>query len=160
MGAGACASASSEALGRGELSKYFSDPYLKGEVYKGSLYSHGAMDEVSTFDYSAPDGPRRPRSTGLYHYTQERAFRNVADMEQTTSELFASLVDSRAHFGKGVYCTQHEPAVWGSRIHVLLNNYSNLSPLHDTTDAESQRVEKEWAQAVLEAIAQPSAFRL
>ena len=56
MGAGACASASSEALGRGELSKYFSDPYLKGEVYKGSLYSHGAMDEVSTFDYSAPDG--------------------------------------------------------------------------------------------------------
>ena len=56
MGAGASASASSETLGRGELSKYFSDPYLKGEVYKGSLYSQGCLDELSTFDYNAPDG--------------------------------------------------------------------------------------------------------
>ena len=111
-------------------------------------------------DLQDQEGPGQQDLCVLYHYTQELAFRNVANMEQTTSELFASLVDSRAHFGKGVYCTQHEPAVWGSRIHVLLNNYSNLSPLHDTTDAESQRVEKEWAQAVLEAIAQPSAFRL
>ncbi|CAE7553271.1 NPHP3, partial [Symbiodinium necroappetens] len=65
-------------------------------------------------------------------------------MEQTTAELFASMVDSRAHFGKGVYCSQHEPAVWGSRTRILLNSYSNLSPFRETTDAESQRVEKEW----------------
>ena len=46
----------------------------------------------------------------LYHYTHELAFRNVANKKQTTAELFASLLDSRAHFGKGVYCTQYEPA--------------------------------------------------
>ncbi|CAE7372063.1 NPHP3, partial [Symbiodinium sp. KB8] len=80
----------------------------------------------------------------LYHYTHELAFRNVANKKQTTAELFASLLDSRAHFGKGVYCTQYEPAVWGSRTRILLNNYSNLSPLRDTTDSESQRVENEW----------------
>ena len=46
----------------------------------------------------------------LYHYTDELAFRNVGDLEQTATQLFASLEDERAHFGKGVYATQHEPA--------------------------------------------------
>ncbi|CAE7228553.1 klc-2, partial [Symbiodinium microadriaticum] len=135
------------------------------QVYKGSLYSGGGLEELRTFDYTASDGlvqvwqhalilcdpgdqesPSQRNLCVLYHYTNELAFRNVANKEQTTAELFASLVDSRAHFGKGVYCTQHEPAVWGSRIRILLNNYSNLSPLRpgDTTDAESQRVEQEW----------------
>ncbi|CAE7599276.1 NPHP3, partial [Symbiodinium necroappetens] len=149
------------ALGRGELSKYFRGPYLRGEVYKGSLYSSFSLDnELLTFDYTASDGlvhvwqhavilcdpgdqesPSQRDLCVLYHYTNELAFRNVANMEQTTAELFASLVDSRAHFGKGVYCTQH---VWGSRTRILLNNYSNLSPLRDTGDTESQRVENEW----------------
>ena len=47
----------------------------------------------------------------LYHYTDELVFRNVGNMEQTAAQLFASLTDERAHFGKGVYATQHEPAV-------------------------------------------------
>ncbi|CAE7598779.1 NPHP3, partial [Symbiodinium necroappetens] len=116
------------ALGRGELSKYFRGPYLRGQVYEGSLYSSGFLDELLTFDYTASDGlvqvwqhavmlcdPEDQQGPGerdlcvLYHYTNELAFRNVANMEQTIAELFASLVDSRAHFGKGVYCTQHEP---------------------------------------------------
>ena len=46
----------------------------------------------------------------LYHYTDELAFRNVGNLEQTAAQLFASLVDERAHFGKGLYATQHEPA--------------------------------------------------
>ncbi|CAE7657014.1 NPHP3 [Symbiodinium necroappetens] len=133
-----------QALGRGELSKYFRGPYLRGQVYQGSLYSSGNDNGLLTFDYRAPDGPGRRDLRVLYHYTNELAFHNVADMEKTTAELFASLVDSRAHFGKGVYCTQHEPAVWGSRTRILLNNYSNLSPLRATGDTESQRVEKEW----------------
>ena len=58
--------------------------------------------------------------------TNELAFRNVANLEQETAELFASLLDERAHFGKGVYCTQHEPPVWGSRTRILLNNCSNI----------------------------------
>ena len=162
-----------QALGRGELSKYFRGPYLRGaslrlkgidtrleapqcalkvsasiaavrsekltvpdshlgQVYKGSLYSSGFLDELRTFDYTAwdgqvrvwqhavilcdpgdQDGPGQRDLCVLYRCTNELAFRNVADMEQTTAELFASLVDSRAHFGKGVYCTQHEPAALG-----------------------------------------------
>ena len=46
----------------------------------------------------------------LYHYTDELAFHNVGNLEQTAAQLFASLVDERAHFGKGLYATQHEPA--------------------------------------------------
>ncbi|CAE7746193.1 FKBP65 [Symbiodinium sp. CCMP2456] len=158
-------STKTQALGRGELSKYFRGPYLTGEVYQGSLYSNSSLGDLRTFDYIAPDGlvsvwrhavilcdpqgQERPDQRDLcvlYHFTNELAFRNVADMEQTTAELFASLVDSRAHFGKGVYCTQHEPAVWGSRTRILLNNYSNLSPLRDTADPEAQRVEEEWGR--------------
>ena len=47
----------------------------------------------------------------LYHYTDELAFRNVGNLEQSAAQLFASLTDERAHFGKGLYATQHEPAV-------------------------------------------------
>ena len=104
----------------------------QGQVYKGSLYSGGGLEELRTFDYTASDGlvqvwqhalilcdpgdqesPSQRNLCVLYHYTNELAFRNVANKEQTTAELFASLVDSRAHFGKGVYCTQHEPAAPG-----------------------------------------------
>ena len=46
----------------------------------------------------------------LYHYTDEKAFCNVGNLEQTAAQLFASLVDERAHFGQGLYATQHEPA--------------------------------------------------
>ena len=46
----------------------------------------------------------------LYHYTDELAFCNVVNLEQTAAQLFASLVDKRAHFGQGLYATQHEPA--------------------------------------------------
>ena len=46
----------------------------------------------------------------LYHYTDELPFRNVGDLEQMAAQLFASLKDDRAHFGKGLYATQHEPA--------------------------------------------------
>ena len=46
----------------------------------------------------------------LYHYSDELAFLNIGNLEQTAAQLFASLVDKRAHFGKGIYATQHEPA--------------------------------------------------
>ena len=46
----------------------------------------------------------------LYHYTDQLAFSNVGNLEQTAAQLFASLVDERALFGKGLYATQHEPA--------------------------------------------------
>ena len=46
----------------------------------------------------------------LYHYTDDLAFRNVGNLEQTAAQLFASLVEKRAHFGQGVYATRHEPA--------------------------------------------------
>ncbi|CAE7938677.1 KLC1 [Symbiodinium sp. KB8] len=168
MGAGASAGASTEAdpavteaLGRCELSKYFLGPYLEGKIYEGSQYSEGGLDGLFTFDFEASDGSvsvwryaldLRDAQHGageedlcvLYHYTNRKGFLNVANEDQATAELFASLLDSRAHFGQGIYCTQHEPSVWGSRARILLNNYSNLSPLRDPADAESQRLEREW----------------
>lgn len=65
-------------------------------------------------------------------------------LRQTASELFASLLDERAHFGKGVYTTQHEPAVWHCRLRVLLNNYSNGDPLRVTLDEDSRKRDQEW----------------
>ena len=32
------------------------------------------------------------------------------ELGANAAQLFASLVDERAHFGKGLYATQHEPA--------------------------------------------------
>ena len=46
----------------------------------------------------------------LYHYTDDLAFQNVGNLEQTAAQLFASLEEKRAHFGQGLYATQHEPA--------------------------------------------------
>ncbi|CAE7399376.1 klc-2 [Symbiodinium natans] len=61
------------------------------------------------------------------------------------AELFASLEDGRAHFGKGIYASQHEPAVWGTRLRILMNNYSNSNPLSfDAAGPEPQRVAREW----------------
>ena len=158
MGAGASA-AVGEALQRAELSQYFAGPYLQGHLYTGSQYTEDTFPGgLRTFRYDAADGPVHVwqhafdiRDLGsssedlivLYHYTNELAFRSIGNLKQTAGELFASLVDSRAHFGKGIYATRHEPCVWATRLRVLLNSYSNGSPLRGA-DAESERVQQEW----------------
>ena len=113
-------------------SKYFLGPYLEGKLPTLSLYSEGSLGELKTLVYGAPDGrvhvwayalDLRDTQPGLdpgglcvlYHLTNELAFRNVANLEQETAELFASLLDERAHFGKGVYCTQ----LYGAHGHVF-----------------------------------------
>ena len=113
-------------------SKYFLGPYLEGKLPTLSLYSEGSLGELKTLVYDAPDGrvhvwayalDLRDTQPGLdpgglcvlYHLTNELAFRNVANLEQETAELFASLLDERAHFGKGVYCTQ----LYGAHGHVF-----------------------------------------
>ncbi|CAE7709380.1 KLC2 [Symbiodinium microadriaticum] len=59
--------------------------------------------------------------------------------------FFASLMDSRAHFGKGLYATQHEPSVWQHRLRILLNNYSNGDPWRvDLEDDECKLRNQEW----------------
>ena len=81
----------------------------------------------------------------LYHYTNELCFHNIGNLDQMAAELFASLEDGRAHFGKGIYASQHEPAVWGTRLRILMNNYSNSNPLSfDAAGPEPQRVAREW----------------
>ncbi|CAE7467834.1 Klc [Symbiodinium natans] len=105
------------------------------------------VGELPTFRFDAVDGPihvwqhafdlRDVFGTSddgiivLYHYTSILPFENVANLDQSAAELFASLVDKRAHFGKGVYASQHEPSVWKLRLRVLLNNDSNSSPFSD-----------------------------
>ncbi|CAE7570368.1 Klc, partial [Symbiodinium sp. CCMP2456] len=114
--------------------------------------------ELRTFCYASRDGPVHVWQHALnlqdedssevivlYHYSNELCFQNVANLEQTTAELFASLVEGRAHFGQGVYTTQYEPSVWGSRKRILLNNYSNGDPWRkNTTDEESRKVLRDW----------------
>ncbi|CAE7614463.1 nphp3 [Symbiodinium sp. CCMP2456] len=143
----------------GELSKYFASMYMEGELFQGSKYKSKSVDQVRTFRYWAPDGPvfvwqhaldlRDPAVSEdviiLYHYSNYLCFQNVANEEQSVAELFASFVESRAHFGQGVYATQHEPSVWGSSVRILLNSYSNENPLRALMcDRESQRVLREW----------------
>ena len=148
-----------------ELSTYFRGPYLEGAVFQGKEYEAGKVHNVYSFRYNAPDGYvhvwrhafdlRVLNSTDkseqedaiiLYYYTNELTFLNVGDMQLTAAKLLASLVDSRAHFGKGIYATQHEPAVWGRRMRILLNNYSNGSPLRaDLEDTDSQEVLRTWS---------------
>ncbi|CAL1136671.1 unnamed protein product [Cladocopium goreaui] len=143
---------------RAELSDYFAKRYLAGELYDGSCYSNSYVGELGTYKYKASDGDVMVwrhafdlRAFGeqgeevltLYHYTDDLAFRNVGNLEQTAAQLFASLKDERAHFGKGLYATQHEPAVWASRLRILLNNYSNGDPFSPTPE-EAQKRDAEW----------------
>ena len=111
-----------------ELSNYFAGKYLDGELYDGGGYAEEVVEEIFTYKYDTIDGamfvwqfafdlrsfgkPGEP-FTVLYHYTNKLCFQNVGNVDQSAAELFASLVDSRAHFGKGVYTTQHEPAATG-----------------------------------------------
>ena len=115
-------------LERAELSNYFAGKYLDDELYGGGGYAEEVVEEIFTYKYDTIDGamfvwqfafdlrscgkPREP-FTVLYHYTNKLCFQNVGNVDQSAAELFASLVDSRAHFGKGVYTTQHEPAATG-----------------------------------------------
>ncbi|CAE7455122.1 Klc2 [Symbiodinium natans] len=155
------AGAAAEALERGELSRWFLGPYLEGTPYAGEQYSPDQVGKLYTFRYDAADGPvhvwrhclnlrpavneRQEECIVLYHYTSELGFENVANTNYEDATVFASLVDSRAHFGKGVYVSQYEPSVWGLRVRILLNNYSNGSPLlRDTSSAEPTRVNLEW----------------
>ncbi|CAE7524875.1 NPHP3 [Symbiodinium sp. CCMP2592] len=148
-----------------ELSAYFGGPYFEGAVLQSKQYEASKVHNVYSFRYNAPDGyvhvwrhvfdlrelnsasrSKQEDAVVLYHYTNELTFLNVGDMQLTAAKLLASLVDSRAHFGKGIYVTQHEPAVWGRRMRVLLNNYSNGSPLRaDLEDADSQEVLRTWS---------------
>lgn len=131
------------------LSAYFRTSYLKGELFSGRHYVLGEDVHYGphTYRYDGPDGAvhvwrhafnlsnfgeRSARPDDLlvlYHYTNELCFMNVSNEQQTASELFASLLDHRAHFGKGVYTTQYEPCVWKHRIRILLNNYSDGDPM-------------------------------
>ena len=62
------------------------------------------------------------------------------------NELFASLVDDRAHFGYGIYASALEPARW---LRCLLNNYSRGNPWRaEPNDDEGQRVLQEWGDRV------------
>lgn len=63
----------------------------------------------------------------LYHYTDRRAFLNVGNLEQVEAELFASLVEKRALFGKGLYATKHEPSVPRPIGHLLAMGWAPIS---------------------------------
>ena len=155
----------------GELTQYFFGPCLQGKLYEGLQYSLDSIGELLTFRYDAPDGAvhvwrhafdlrdlQSPDSNLqssdskegvriLHHNTNELAFLNIGDLEQSSTELFASLVDIRAHFGKGVYASQHEPSAFKLRVRILLNNYSNGSPDCRADDPEHARVLSEWADS-------------
>ena len=144
-----------------ELTGYFTHRYLAGRWFDGGRdYLLSRLDQIQTFQYNAADGAvqvwqyafdlrsfsKRPEDViVLYHYTDELGFHNIGNVEQMTAELFASLEDRRAHFGKGIYASRHEPAVWGTRLRILMNAYSNDDPLSfDPEEAEPQRVSREW----------------
>ncbi|CAE7394489.1 klc-2 [Symbiodinium natans] len=76
------------------------------------------------------------------HYTHELA----RTWQTWIRRPLSSLHPWQTHVRTSVYGTQHEPAVWGSRTRILLNSYSNGSPLC-ARDDESDRVVREWGVA-------------
>ena len=160
---GTAALAGSFVRGSGELTAYFRGPYLEGRLYEGHAYEKDSVGECRTFRFDAPDGAvhvwqhalliRGDETTNdnlipLFHYTGELPFRNIVNMEQISSQVFASLTDERAHFGFGVYASQWEPAVWQLKRRALLNNYSREDPWReDISDQEGKRVMREWGMA-------------
>ena len=87
------------------------DPTWRAKLFEGTDYEESSLDELPTFRYECADGPVEVFQHALdirdmeadeqsesgdeimvfYHYTNELAFRNVANLDQTTAELFASL---------------------------------------------------------------------
>ena len=144
------------------LARYFSPggQYLKGGCYRGGEYEEGYFAYgLPTFKYVAKEGdvhvwqyafdlrmlaPSEDVQV-LFHYTNERGFRNVANHEMTSAELYASLTDKNAHFGKGLYASQYEPALWRNKLRILLNNYTRHDPWrHDIADEKAAKAKKEW----------------
>ncbi|CAE7740806.1 Klc, partial [Symbiodinium sp. CCMP2456] len=141
------------ALGTADLSSFFGKTYVDGGLYDGLSYKEDMIEgSQPTYRYDAPDGPVHvwrhaldlcgsPEEEDvivLYHYTNLLGFMNVLGFTQ-------SAVDSRAHFGKGLYATQHEPSVWQHRLRILLNNYSNGDPWRvDLEDDECKLRNQEW----------------
>eukprot|EP00438_Fugacium_kawagutii_P029755 Skav215809 [mRNA] locus=scaffold3885:170099:175211:+ [translate_table: standard] len=157
--------------------------YLFGELLRSDKYhvcwfgSSQESQEIPVFRFDAPDGPVMIwqdafdlRSFGkhgeeikvLYHYTNEKGFRNVTNEEQSFGEVWASFGD-RAHFGSGVYTTQYEaaviwlaPSVWEAKYGKddlqTLENVANLANLFSRqkkgVDAENyfRRVKKGRAE--------------
>ncbi|CAJ1332051.1 unnamed protein product [Effrenium voratum] len=102
-----------------ELSEYFKEKYLKGELFEGIKHTKNSISRIRTYMFKGRDGDTQDLII-LYHYTNELGFRNVGDLKQSAAQLFASLADDRTHFGQGVYTTQHEcqserSYVWGQR---------------------------------------------
>ena len=144
-------------LQKTDLSEYVVGRYLDGEVFESDSYEHGHIEQgLPIYRFEGADGPTLVCSSPsiyvglaekaenirvLYHYSSELAFLNVGNSQLSAAEIFASLADDCAHFGKGVCATRHEPAVWASRVRILLNNYSTASAKRHE---ESRRVETEW----------------
>mmetsp|Transcript_30896 Transcript_30896/g.54322 ORF Transcript_30896/g.54322 Transcript_30896/m.54322 type:complete len:127 (-) Transcript_30896:9-389(-) len=99
---------------KGELNHYFEGSYLCGESFHSAQYKYRSYLETSMFEYTASDGkirvwahaldlrcfaPKDHATTVLFHYTSEMAFMNLTSQALDTVELFASLVEERAHFG-------------------------------------------------------------
>ena len=124
-----------------ELSRWFGGSYLQGELLEGETYQGDALDEIPTFCFHALDGPVQVWQHALdlrshlqdflvlYHYSNELCFRNVGDMEQAASELFAR---------ESMPCSTS--LRYGDPGRKCCYNYSNGNPLRaDLDDDESQR---------------------
>eukprot|EP00929_Paragymnodinium_shiwhaense_P008749 TRINITY_DN11270_c0_g1_i8.p1 TRINITY_DN11270_c0_g1~~TRINITY_DN11270_c0_g1_i8.p1 ORF type:complete len:307 (+),score=34.54 TRINITY_DN11270_c0_g1_i8:270-1190(+) len=131
-------------LAAADLSAYFAGPYLDGELLRSEHYCYDIFAEHAFDLRSRASNTKKGDAIVLYHFTDELGFKNVANLQQETSNIFASLLESRAHFGQGVYATQHEPAVWRTRKQVLLNNYANGDPFNPENE-DACRVSKEWS---------------
>ncbi|CAK9021343.1 Nephrocystin-3 [Durusdinium trenchii] len=136
--------------------------YHNGELLmqKGDTYirDYFGLFDTATYKFEAPDGNvvvwrcaiDLRKSTHdmdfkvLYHFTDEMGFVNIVGCEKSINQIFASFKD-RAHFGDGVYATQHEPAVWNSRGRCLLNNYDRGDPTRPNIDDDTfKNRDKEW----------------
>lgn len=66
---------------------------------------------------------RHDKAHLCYHYTPDVAFNNIACNVFADAQLFASLKDECAMFGKGIYASSKEPSKWDSAEQLVRNNY-------------------------------------
>ena len=162
-------------LQKADPSECFVSRYLDGEVFEKDSYEHGHIGEgLPIYKFEGADGPtlvwqfafdlrglgqKGENIRALYHYSNELAFLNVGHSQLSAAEIFASLADVRASLGRASMLRGTNL----SRVRILLNNYSKEPLRPDTSDEESQRVERNGAMATPRAtghsFACPSSFQ-
>jgi len=118
------------------ITNYFSGPYQEGELYEGLAYTRtydadsgaevlvhyatGVKVWADALDF-CQYGHGKPQV--LWRYMDRDKFIRVAHQQQQPHDAYQMLLDTGKLFGEGLYTCQYEPAKFGRKQRVILNNF-------------------------------------